>query len=64
MMTATEKASLEATAENLRASIAAREAIASDNPDYAAVTDHERLRLASVEAALQSAPSISTKPKP
>jgi hypothetical protein len=58
-MTATEKASLEATAANLRASIAARESLkVKDNPDFELVTAHEKARLAEVEAA------ISTKPKP
>ena len=56
-VTATEKASLEQTAENLRASIAAREATESDNPDFALVTASEKKRLAEIEAAITTKPN-------
>jgi len=56
-VTATEKSSLEQTAENLRASIAAREATESDNPDFALVTASEKKRLAEIEAAITTKPN-------
>lgn len=48
-----ELAQLKATAENLSASIAKREALApTQGPDYVAVTAHERERLTEVQARI------------
>ena len=51
-MTANEKISLEATAENLRASIACHESAPDRSPAHDLSTAAERSRLAEIESAL------------
>lgn len=58
MPAAPAKTSLEITAENLRASIAARKAQSGTTADFKAVTALEESRLAEVEAAISDETQI------